>query len=173
MTTSFCAKSAGKSAGQRLRLSAGALLLLCLGTLMSLTGARAQEVAPRGAPEAVIMGLEEAWNRGDMSAYLDLYQKDESLSLTFGNTVVQGWTALDALFRKSYPDPVRMGRFSIDRIDVLLVGDDAAVAYGNFTHVFPTETIKGGFSHVLSLTQDGSWVIRHERTSRGEVIETH
>jgi hypothetical protein len=77
------------------------------------------------------------------------------------------------LFRSSYPDPVRMGQFSIDRIDVLFIREDAAVAYGNFTHVFPTETIKGGFSHVLSLTEEGRWLIRHERTSRGELIETH
>lgn len=132
-----------------------------------------EEADPEHAVADVIMSLPESWNSGDMTGYLDQYQKDASLSLTFGNTVVQGWSALDSLFRKSYPDPVRMGRFSIDRVDVTLLGDDAAIAYGNFTHVFPKETIKGGFTHVLSRDESGRWIIRHERTSRGEVLETH
>ena len=122
------------------------------------------------AVEARIVALQTTWNRGDMAGYLANYHQDESLVLTFGNTVIEGWEALDVLFRQSYPDPERMGRFAIERLDVQVLGPDAAIAYGNFTHVFPSETVKGGFSHVLTRSADGTWLIRHERTSRGEVI---
>ena len=112
------------------------------------------------------------WNAGDMDGYLSAYRRDDSMSLTYGNTVVQGWDALNALFRKSYPDEERMGKFTIDSIAVTLLGDDAAVAYGNFTHVFTGETIHGGYSHMLSRGEGGGWLIQHERTSRGEVIHS-
>lgn len=135
-----------------------------------LVGTHARAGGEEDAVTDRIRALQTTWNRGDMGGYLANYHQDDSLVLTFGNTVVEGWSALDTLFRQSYPDPVRMGRFTIDRLDVQLLGPDAAVAYGNFTHVFPTETIKGGFSHVLTRRTDGTWLIRHERTSRGEVI---
>ena len=147
------------------------LLMLTLTAGASRVGAHGEEADPAHAVEDVIWSLQDRWNRGDMQGYLALYQRDDSLRLTFGNTIVEGWSALDALFRKSYPDPRRMGRFSIDELNVQMLGDDTAVAFGNFTHVFPTETIKGGYSHVLTQTQAGEWVIRHERTSRGEVLE--
>jgi uncharacterized protein (TIGR02246 family) len=122
---------------------------------------------------AVIMDLEKTWNSGDMGGYLAHYRQDNSLSLTFGNTIVEGWTSLDKLFRKSYPDPERMGRFSIDQIQIQILSDDTAVTFGNFTHVFPTEIIKGGFTHVLTQGSSQRWLIQHERTSRGEVLDTH
>jgi len=125
----------------------------------------------KSAAAAVIRSLQEHWNRGDMSAYLALYESSDTLRLTFGNTIVEGWDALDELFRTSYPDPVRMGRFTIDRLDTRLIDSDTAIAHGNFTHVFPHETVKGGFSHVLHRSDAGDWVIVHERTSRGETIE--
>ncbi|MFK8042344.1 YybH family protein [Congregibacter sp.] len=149
------------------------LLTLCLGSVAQLAAAQDKSPEDERAVASVIMSLQKTWNSGDMSGYLALYQQDDSLRLTFGNTVVEGWSALDSLFRKSYPDPLRMGRFTVDRVDVQILSQDAAVAYGNFTHVFPKETIKGGFSHVLTQNASGNWIIRHERTSRGEVIETH
>lgn len=118
---------------------------------------------------AVIAGLQTSWNAGDMDGYLSAYRRDDSMSLTYGNTVVQGWDTLDTLFRRSYPDEARMGKFTIDSVAVTLLGDDAAVAYGNFTHVFSEETISGGYSHVLVRDDAGHWLIQHERTSRGEV----
>lgn len=130
----------------------------------------ADEAADRRAAEAAIRSLQERWNRGDMDAYLARYEAADTLSLTFGNTIVEGWETLATLFRASYPDPERMGRFTIDRVETRIVDDDTVIAYGNFTHVFPHETVKGGFSHVLRRSESGDWVIVHERTSRGETI---
>ena len=146
--------------------------ILAIAAVLGSTSSQSSAQSPTDAVKAVISSLQETWNSGDMDGYLARYAPDESLRLTFGNTVVEGWSALDALFRESYPDPYRMGRFTIDRVDVQLLSADVAVAYGNFTHVFPHETIKGGFSHALTREANGGWIIRHERTSRAEVI-TH
>lgn len=154
----------------RRRRPAAAGLAVALTLLLWQPGASAEAAAD--AVRARLQALQASWNRGDMAGYLANYHRDADLVLSFGNTIVEGWDRLDALFRSSYPDPPRMGRFTIDRLQVKLLGDDAAIAFGNFTHVFPTETIKGGFSQVLTPDKDGSWRIRHERTSRGEVLHT-
>ena len=152
-------------------VSMAMMVMLCTAALPSLGASEGR--SPQDSVTAVIRALQSHWNRGDMDAYLALYQQDDSLALTFGNTVVEGWAALDSLFRQSYPDHERMGRFTVDRLHVLMLDADTGVAYGNFTHVFPSETIKGGFSHVIVRGEDGLWRIRHERTSRGEVIASH
>jgi len=151
------------------RRSVQRLLLACLVTL-GCTQAHAQD-NPEADVATAILTLEISWNSGDMAAYLAQYQQDDTLSLTFGNTVVKGWEALDTLFRASYPDPIAMGRFTLDHVDVRMLTDETAIAYGNFTHVFPHETVKGGFSHVLTRNDQGQWIIQHERTSRGETIK--
>jgi uncharacterized protein (TIGR02246 family) len=153
-------------------LTAGAfrLALVFLALLVGAQTARAAD--PEEGVRAVIEGLQTSWNAGDMDGYLDAYRRDASMSLTFGNTVVQGWQALNTMFRSHYPDRARMGTFTIDSLAVTLLGPDAAIAYGNFTHVFTEETIAGGYSHVLTRDDDGRWLIQHERTSRGEVTPT-
>ena len=148
--------------------AAATLFSVILVSLVHLSPAWAED--SEAEVKAVIAGLESTWNNADMDGYLAAYRRDASMSLTYGNSVVQGWDALNTLFRTSYPDEARMGKFSIDSIAVTLMGDDAAVAYGNFTHVFTDETIVGGYTHVLMRDTDGRWIIQHERTSRGKVI---
>lgn len=117
---------------------------------------------------AVFARLESTWNAGDMDGYLSNYASDAPMTLTFSNQQVVGLEALSELFKASYPDPKRMGRFTIDTLSVDFLDENTAVGYGGFTHYFPKETIHGGFSHVVVLDEDG-WVIRHERTSRASV----
>ena len=155
------------------RLALALMITLTLSNISLPSAAQDQDLDGEAAVAGVIVTLQETWNSGDMSGYLAQYQQDDSLRLTFGNTIVEGWSALNSLFRKSYPDPERMGRFTVDRVHVQMLSGDVAVAYGNFTHVFPKETIKGGFTHVLTRDVSRRWLIRHERTSRGEVLETH
>lgn len=154
-----------------LHLNRAALVGAVLLALVQLSPAQAAD-AEREV-QAVIAGLQSTWNAADMDGYLAAYRRDDSMSLTYGNSVVQGWDALNALFRQSYPDETRMGKFTIDSLAVTVLGDDAAIAYGNFTHVFPDETIHGGYSHVLARHEDGRWIIQHERTSRGDVTAAH
>jgi len=139
--------------------------------ILTSTSARADRNGDETAVRAVILGLEQSWNAADMDTYLAAYRQDESMSLTYGASVVQGWDALATLFRTSYPDEARMGKFTINSLDVTLIEQHAAIVYGSFTHVFIEETIIGGFSHVL-VRERGRWKIQHERTSRAEVHAT-
>ncbi len=122
------------------------------------------------AVEAVIRGLQSDWNAADMTAYLDAYGKGDDMRLVYGKTWLAGWDAVNRMFREAWPDERRMGKFTIDAMEVRLLTDEVAVVTGSFEHIFPHETIRGAFTHVLEKTADGSWEIEHEHTSRGETI---
>lgn len=126
--------------------------------------------ADEDAVEAVIRGLQSDWNAADMTAYLDAYGKGDDMRLVYGKTWLAGWDAVNRMFREAWPDERRMGKFTIDEMEVRLLTDDVAVATGRFEHIFPHETIRGAFTHVLEKTADGAWEIEHEHTSRGETI---
>lgn len=122
------------------------------------------------AVETVVRGLQTDWNRADMSAYLAAYRQDEDLRLVFGGGSLKGWDSVNSVFREEYPDEDRMGKFTIDALEVRLLSPEVAIANGTFEHVFPHQTVRGAFSHVLQKHGDGRWVIEHEHVSRGEVV---
>lgn len=143
-------------------------LVLVLG-LVSKPVKAAQDASDTPGAEAVIRSLQTTWNRADMDGYLAAYRNDEQLRLVFGNTILEGMNSVSEVFRRNYPDEHNMGKFTIDSLSVRYLSDDVAVATGTFEHVFPHETIQGGFSHVL-MREEGGWVIQHEHTSRGKTI---
>lgn len=144
------------------------LRLLCLMAVLTL-GTVSSAHAGGNTPESVIHGLQTDWNNADMDAYLGAYRGDDQLRLVFGNTVVKGMDAVSKLFRANYHDEHTMGKFTVESLSVRHVSDDVAIATGTFQHVFPHETVDGGFSHVLHREESGKWVIQHEHTSRGQV----
>ncbi len=141
-------------------------------TVLALLATAALAGPPENDVEAVIRGLQTDWNAADMSAYLDAYRRDDQLRLVFGKTSLTGWDTVNRVFREQYPDETRMGKFTIESLAVRLLGEDTAIASGAFEHIFPHETIRGAFTHVLTRDADGTWKIEHEHTSRGETI-TH
>lgn len=150
--------------GRRALAAVAALVLAC--ALAGPVHAGPQE----NAVEAVIRGLQSDWNAADMSAYLDAYAQDEGTRLVYGKNWLSGWNEVNRVFREQYPDEHRMGKFTIDAMEVRLLTDEVAVVTGSFEHVFPHETMRGAFTHVLEKAPDGRWLIRHEHTSRGETI---
>lgn len=130
----------------------------------------ANAASDEGAVESVIRGLQTDWNAADMTAYLDAYGKGDDMRLVYGQTWLAGWEAVNRVFRENWPDERRMGKFTVDKMEVRLLTDEVAIVTGAFEHVFPHETIRGAFTHVLQKTSDGHWEIQHEHTSRGETV---
>lgn len=116
-------------------------------------------------------GLQSDWNAGDMEAYLATYWKSDDLSVMFGNQSVRGWNAMAEMFRGAWSTEEAMGDFTARDVAVRQIGPDTVIASGQFTHVFPAETIDGSFTHVWKQQADGQWLIAHEHTSRGSVQE--
>jgi uncharacterized protein (TIGR02246 family) len=72
-----------------------------------------------------------AWNRGDISGFMDGYDKSEST--TFVSTdITRGHAQVLAGYRKKYPTPEKMGTLRFSDIEIRPVGPDYASVLGRF-----------------------------------------
>ncbi len=111
--------------------------------------------------------LQSDWNAGDMEGYLASYWNSADLSIMFGNQSVRGWNAMAEMFRGAWSTDEAMGDFTARDVVIRQIGPDTVISSGQFTHVFPAETVDGSFTHVWKHQADGQWRIAHEHTSRG------
>jgi len=107
---------------------------------------------------------EEAWNAGDIPAFMETYWRSDSLTFLGQSGPVYGWDATLDRYYKRYPDRQAMGilRFEISRIDQR--SDDVCSVIGSY-HL-TREGLDNLEGYFLILTQriDGRWVIVADST---------
>lgn len=148
-----------------------ALLLIATGDLLAeekaaATGkAPAQSAALRAAIEAVLRAQQEAWNHGDVEAFMDHYLKSDDLTFSSSGKTTRGWKATLAGYRERYPTREAMGRLTLSGFEITPLGDVAALVLGQWKLDRQSEPVGGNFTLVFRKL-DGHWVIVHDHTSR-------
>jgi beta-aspartyl-peptidase (threonine type) len=61
---------------------------------------------------SVLMAQAEAWNRGDIPAFMQGYLRDENLRFASGDTVQRGWQQTLERYQKHYDTREKMGTLS-------------------------------------------------------------
>jgi uncharacterized protein (TIGR02246 family) len=130
-------------------------------------GAKApgQDAAMRGAIEAVFRAQQDAWNRGDVRAFMDHYWKSDDLTFSSGGKTTRGWQATLAGYLERYPTREKMGQLTLSGLEITPLGDAAALVLGQWKLDRQSEPVGGNFTLVLRKI-DGRWVIVHDHTSR-------
>lgn len=115
---------------------------------------------------AAILKSAEDWNRGDLSAFVQCYEK--SAETTFvGAKVSRGTDQILERYRKNYPDKAHMGRLTFSELEPRTLTPELAIVTGRFTL---ERTAEGGgratgiFTLVLRKGPQG-WRIIHDHTS--------
>ena len=151
------------------------LLILCASCRLA-----AQEISPvppasasssaaaRPAIESLLQTQADAWNRGDIDAFMEGYAKTPDLRFASGATVTRGWQETLDRYRHHYPDRAEMGTLTFSDLDTTVLSSDAAVVFGRWRvktqeHGEPN----GLFTLVLRRTADG-WRITADHTSMGK-----
>jgi limonene-1,2-epoxide hydrolase len=116
---------------------------------------------------ALVDNMSIVWNAGDMSGYFENYANDDQTALIFADRATVGLPQINDMFRNTWSTVEKMGTFETENVSVRLLGENLAVAYGNFRHQFPDERVVGAFSFVLQKIDGTGWKIIHEHTSRG------
>jgi len=107
----------------------------------------------------------EAWNRGDLEGFMDGYLKSDELVFTSSSRVRRGWQVTFDAYKKRYGSAKEtMGRLTFSKLEVHLLGDDAAWVLGRWDLAGPKESAGGIFTLVLRRT-DGRWLVVHDHTS--------
>jgi beta-aspartyl-peptidase (threonine type) len=124
-------------------------------------GERAAEI------EAILKQQADAWNRGDIDAFMEHYWKSDSLTFSSGGQTTRGWQATKDNYRRRYPTREQMGKLDFSQLEISPIGSDGVLVLGNWRLDRATSPVGGNFSLVLR-RMDGRWLIVHDHTSRAE-----
>lgn len=144
-------------------------LLVCLAACAGSQAAPAHPdpASARAAITAVLDAQSAAWNRGDLAGYMDGYVHTPSLVFTSGGHIRRGWQdAFDHYKARYASDPKAMGHLAltVDQIDLIGAGGDAAVVLGRWDLTGTEHAGRGVFSLIVEHQRAG-WRILHDHTS--------
>lgn len=112
---------------------------------------------------AVMNAQRDAWNRGDIEAYMQGYWKSPDVLFASRGTFAQGWQPLLDRYRQNYPDG-GMGRLTFDDIVVRPIGDSHAWVTGQWALEMDEANPRGAFTLIFRRLPEG-WRIIHDHSS--------
>lgn len=125
---------------------------------------REPAAADVAAIEALLAAQTAAWNRGDLHGFVAGYAESERMTFVGAKgAIVRGRAALEARYRKSYPNG-QTGTLTFDELDVRRVGPDAYVVLGRWSLARPPDDPHGRFTLVLERGPDGLEIL-HDHSS--------
>lgn len=122
------------------------------------------DAAARTAIHELLREQVQAWNRGDLEAFMAGYARTDSLRFASGGTMHRGWQAALERYRNAYPDRAAMGTLSFDRLDVQLLAPRSALVFGAWRLDRVNDAPHGLFTLLLRQRPEG-WRIVHDHTS--------
>ena len=131
---------------------------------LTLFAAATLVAAPADEIRAVIQAQQEAWNRGDIDAFMNGYARDESTTFISEDTVRRGWETVRARYKEKYSDRAKMGTLSFSELEINVLSQDAAVVLGRWQLERANDHPHGRFTLIFRRTQDG-WKIVLDHTS--------
>jgi len=130
--------------------------------------ALAADVSAPAAPSAEILSLlqtqAEAWNRGDIDAFMQTYAPVDDLRFASGGSVTYGWKPTLERYKRRYPDRAAMGTLTFSELAVTELSPDAALVFGHWQLTRATDAPHGLFTLLVRRTPAG-WKIFADHTS--------
>ena len=141
---------------------------LLAAVLLLLAGCAAPDPAPdRAAIAGVLAAQADAWNRGDLDAFLRGYWNSEHTVFAGGDTVHHGFEAMARRYREAYPTKEKMGTLSFSNLTFESLEPDRAVVTGSWAlELAGSDERPGGVFTLLWRRFPDGWKIVHDHTSR-------
>ncbi len=106
----------------------------------------------------------QAWNRGDLDAFMQGYWKSDSLLFVGKSGPKYGWqTTLDN-YKKGYPDKAAMGQLTFDILKVQLLDKTNAFVLGGW-RLKREKDAPGGYFTLWFRKFNGEWKIVADHSS--------
>ena len=113
---------------------------------------------------SVLRAQQDAWNRGDIDAFMNGYARSGSTIFVSEDTVRRGWETVRDRYRKKYSDRAKMGLLTFSDLEITTLGSDAAVALGRWKLKRAQDQPHGRFTLIFRRLPEG-WRIVHDHTS--------
>ena len=121
---------------------------------------------PNSAAEiqSVVTAQQDAWNRGDIDAFMKGYARSASTVFVSQNEVSRGWDTVRDRYRVKYSDRAKMGTLNFSEIEVTMLAPEAAVVLGRWRLKRTNDEPHGRFTLLFKHLPEG-WRIVHDHTS--------
>ena len=135
--------------------------------LLPLAGcATADPARDRAEILAVLNAQADAWNRGDLDAFVTGYRRSEETVFAGGDKVHRGFDAMVRRYRDAYPTREKMGRLTFSRIAFEQQDSDHAVMTGSWElDLAGADKRPGGVFTLIWRKFAEGWKIVHDHTS--------
>ena len=114
--------------------------------------------------QSVLTVQQDAWNRGDIDAFMNGYARSASTVFVSQDEVSRGWETVRDRYRVKYSDRTKMGTLSFSEIEVTALSPDAAVVLGRWRLKRTNDEPHGRFTLIFKRLPEG-WRIVHDHTS--------
>jgi beta-aspartyl-peptidase (threonine type) len=143
---------------------------ICLHSLVVLVicgvNAWGSPTAPTEEIRQVIVKQQDAWNRGDLEAFMAGYWNSAELTFFSGARESKGWQAALDRYKKSYQSAGhKMGKLEFSDLRVEMLAPEAAFVRGEFHLTMSDgETPHGLFTLIFRKFPEG-WKIVHDQSA--------
>ena len=114
--------------------------------------------------QSVLSAQQDAWNRGDIDAFMNGYARSASTVFVSQDEVSRGWETVRDRYRVKYSDRTKMGTLSFSDIEATMLSPDAAVVLGRWRLQRTNDEPHGRFTLIFKRLPEG-WRIVHDHTS--------
>ena len=114
--------------------------------------------------QSVLGAQQDAWNRGDIDAFMNGYARSTSTVFVSQDEVGRGWETVRDRYRVKYSDRAKMGALSFSDTEVTMLSPDAAVVLGRWRLKRANDEPHGRFTLIFKRQPEG-WRIVHDHTS--------
>lgn len=122
----------------------------------------------QSAAEKEILGILErqtqAWNRGDLEAFMKGYWENDSLMYIGKGGVTYGYASTLNSYKKNYGDTARMGKLKFDILHVKSLGPDHYFVVGKWFLTRSAGNVGGHYTLIFKKIK-GEWVIISDHSS--------
>lgn len=116
------------------------------------------------AVRAVLDAQRGAWNRGDVTGYMDGYARSADTVFVSGDNVTRGWQTVLDRYKKKYDSREKMGTLTFSDLEITPMGNATAIVLGRWHLQRANDEPHGRFTLILRRTKQG-WKIVHDHTS--------
>ena len=113
---------------------------------------------------AVLHAQQDAWNRGDIDAFMNGYARSASTAFVSEDSVTRGWETVRDRYKKKYSNAAEMGKLTFSELEITVLCPDAAVALGHWELERANDRPQGRFTLIFKRLPEG-WRIVQDHTS--------
>jgi ketosteroid isomerase-like protein len=129
---------------------------------------QARSEAEEGIKHLLVSQI-EAWNHGQLEAFMQGYWHSPDLTFFSGATVTKGWEATLQRYRDRYKAQGKeMGQLEFQDLNIDVLGRKAAVVTGKFQLTMSDHSTPHGQFTLIVKRMPGGWKIVHDHTSAAE-----